>query len=189
MLYKKNYFFPALLFIVLVVVIAINFLYLSPKISSDKKTVFSLGVPGMTERGLIPMSNWEWLGAISANTRGFLDKFIATSTFSGKVVEVSENPGKEKLKASYYYVGERGYYAYNGKISLESENGKVQPFLFSPRRIKDAKVVEVTESGELPREFKDIKVGQSIEIEEAVDLALPNVNDENLVSLTIRILR
>jgi hypothetical protein len=43
--------------------------------------------------------------------------------------------------------------------------------------------------GSQVKKFSDIKIGDRIEIEETVDLKLPNQNDENLISLEVRIIK
>lgn len=137
----------------------------------------------------IPRSNLEWLGNISLKGGKQLKSFIVTTTFEGKVVEVSNEHGWWKIGTKYYYVGKLGYYEYAGKITLEDTERDKQLLLISTKRMNELKVFQVSNGKNTPAKFSDIRVGDKIELTETVDLTIPNQNDENLVSITIRIVK
>lgn len=136
----------------------------------------------------LPESNREWFEHISRVKKDVLKSLIVKMTVVGEVADISGKSGKLGGLEDYY-VGEKGYYHYEGLIRLKTESGDSNTVYFSKRRMEILKVYEVSERGVVEKRFSDIKVGDKIEIEEAVELAISNINDANVLSLTIRILK
>lgn len=138
----------------------------------------------------IPESNIEWFMDKTRIKKGYLTSFIATYTVNGKIIAVSNEPGRiAGLK--YYYTGEKGYYYYYGKLTLQSlRSGTIssQDAYFSKKRMEILKVYQVTNQGLIEKSFSDLKAGKFIEIKEAVDLSISNIDDINVLFLTIKIL-
>lgn len=133
-------------------------------------------------------SHLEWLNNVKIYQKNILKQLTVTSIVKGQVVEVSREKGKlSGLK--YYYTGEAGYYVYHGSVKLTSEEDTENTLYFSEKRMKVIKIYEYSSQGINERKFEDIKVGDIVEVEESVDLALPNINDENVLYLTIKILK
>lgn len=113
---------------------------------------------------------------------------VATMKVKGTIMEVSLQPGKLPTEGKHYYVGESGSYEYRGKLVIMVDGRKSNIF-FSPHRMELLRISEMTEQGDLPRTFDSLREGEAVEIEENVDLIAPNVNDENVRSVTLKIVR
>jgi hypothetical protein len=139
----------------------------------------------LSEEFSLPKSNLEWFYAsIGLLPKGFLKSSLITSTITGRVVEIDNTPDKVKILSKHYYIGEPGYYNYAGRIMLSTKDGKTHTFFFSPRRVELMKVAE----GKIQKSFDDIKVGDTIEVSETIELTRSNINDENLISIDVKIL-
>ena len=135
-------------------------------------------------------SNLEWVTAnIGLTPKEFMKQSLIATTAQGTVTEASQTQGSLNVLSKHYYVGNPGTYAYNGSISLTGPDTMTKTFYFSPKRMEMMKVYRVSGARMTPVSFSDIQSGKSAEIEETVDLTKPNINDENLVSLVVRILQ
>jgi hypothetical protein len=137
-----------------------------------------------------PKSNIEWLTAnIAMTPKSHTKNSVISTTIHGVVTNTSEAHGEVAILSKHYFVGTPGSYAYHGALTLDDHSGNTRTFYFSPKRMNMMKVVRVQNTRETPATFKDIKSGDAVEVEEAVELTKSNINDENLLSLTVRILR
>ena len=134
-------------------------------------------------RSAISASGRDWLENVVGTSEEVMTKMLVTTTVFGKITDINQEKGKFPISGSYY-TGEPGFYTYAGQLKLVSENGPAERFYLSPRRMELVKVFN-PEGEEI--EFDDLQAGDEIEIEETVDLAIPNQNDANVLSLTIRI--
>lgn len=148
----------------------------------------SLNQSKLNGKSVMPDSNVEWLlNELLLLPNDELKSLIVTTTVFGKVKEAARENGKTGgLKD--YYVGEPGFYVYEGKISFDRADGTPSIYYFSPRRMKLMNIFRRTEAGKEIIRFEDIKPGDTVEIEESVDLSVPNLNDANVKSLTVTIL-
>ena len=49
------------------------------------------------------------------------------------------------------------------------------------------KVYRFTNQGVTEKKFADLRIGDMVEVEESVDLSLPNIDDQNVIYVNIRI--
>lgn len=131
----------------------------------------------------IPSSNLEWLSKAALVPKDVLKKMILATTVTGKIADSKLLSGRLSGFSEYYTGGEKGYYAYEGYIRLKPlDDGKVKNFYFSSKRMNIMRVID--KSGEKIN-FDDLKIGEVVEIEETVDLAILNIDDKNVISLTV----
>lgn len=137
-----------------------------------------------------PKSNLEWLAAnVGMTPKSFMKSSLLTTTVTGKVGGTSGEHGSLPIVARYYYVGTPGTYEYDGAITLSDPEGESRSIYFSPKRMKEMKVFAVRSGKLAPSEFAAIEAGDTVEIEETVDLSRSNINDDNLIGITVRILK
>ncbi len=135
-------------------------------------------------------SNLEWVVAnIGLIPEEQLKHSIIATAVTGTVVSSSQEPGSLPISAKHYYVGEPGYYDYTGKIVLAGLSGETKTYYFSPRRMETMEVYVVENGRQVPATFEEIATEDRVEIEETVDLAQSNIDDDNLISLTVLIYR
>lgn len=134
-------------------------------------------------RPAISASGRDWLENVTGTSEGVLTRMLVTTTVAGKITDINRKEGKFPIEGSYY-TGEPGYYAYAGQLKLVSENGTGERFYLSPRRME---LVKVFNADNEEISFDDLQVGDTVEMEETVNLAVPNQDDANVLSLTIRI--
>jgi len=135
----------------------------------------------------IPASNLEWLANEVVAPKTVLKRMIHTTAVGGEITEIKRQSGKLPGLKDYYTGPEKGYYTYGGFVRLKPlGEGKVESFYFSPKRME---VMETTDSTGQKIAFDDLSIGSIVEIEETVDLAVSNINDQNVISLTIKIIK
>lgn len=135
----------------------------------------------------IPASNLEWLANEALVPTTVLKKMLHTTTVGGEVVEVKREEGKLPGLRDYYTGTEKGFYAYGGLIKIKpAQTEAAETFYFSPRRME---IMEVTDAAGKKIKFDDLKTGMMIEMEETVDLAISNIDDQNVISLTIKVIK
>lgn len=123
----------------------------------------------------------EWLDNKTGMSREFMESLTVTEVVIGNVVSAERRNGKiGGLK--YYYTGEKGNYVYDSVLVLK-KNGKTIPLYFSALRTK---VLRVYRGSELI-ELEDLKDGESVMVSETVEVRKSNLNDQNLVNLTIKV--
>lgn len=132
----------------------------------------------------ISASGRDWLENVTGTSKQVMTKMLVATTVSGKITDISQERGKFPIKGSYY-TGEPGFYTYAGRLKLVSPNGTGERFYLSARRMELVKVFN--QAGE-EIGFGDLEPGDNVEMEETVDLATPNQNDANVLSLTIKII-
>lgn len=131
----------------------------------------------------IPSSNLEWLSKEVVIPKDVLKKMILATTVTGKIADSKLLSGRLSGFSEYYTGSEKGYYAYEGYIRLKPlDDGKVKSFYFSSKRMNIMRVID--KSGKKIN-FDDLKIGEVVEIEETVDLAILNIDDKNVISLTV----
>lgn len=131
----------------------------------------------------ISASGRDWLENVTGTSEGVLTRMLVTTTVAGKITDINRKEGKFPIEGSYY-TGEPGFYTYAGQLKLVSENGVGERFYLSPRRME---LVKVFNADNEEISFGDLEIGDTVEMEETVDLAVPNQNDANVLSLTITI--
>jgi hypothetical protein len=137
-----------------------------------------------------PKSNIEWLTAnIAMTPKSHTKSSVISTTIHGKIADTSLASGEIAILSRHYFVGTPGTYTYDSALTLNDKQGVSRTFYFSPKRTSMMKVVRVQNNRETPATFADIKTGDMVEVEETVELTKSNINDENLLSLTVRILR
>lgn len=129
-------------------------------------------------------SGRDWLENVVGTSKEIMTKMLVATTVSGKITDINQERGKFPIEGNYY-TGEPGYYTYAGQLKLASENGVGERFYLSPRRMELVKVFN--RAGE-EIGFGDLEAGDTVEMEETVDLAVPNQDDANVLSLTIKII-
>lgn len=134
-------------------------------------------------RPAISDSGRDWLENVVGTSKEVMTKMLVATTVSGNITDINQERGKFPIEGSYY-TGEPGYYAYAGQLKLVSENGMGERFYLSPRRME---LVKVFNADNEEISFGDLEVGDAVEMEETVDLAIPNQDDINVLSLTIRV--
>lgn len=135
-------------------------------------------------RPAISASGRDWLENMVGTSKEVMTKMLVATTVSGKITDINQDRGKFPIEGNYY-TGEPGYYTYAGQLKLVSENGMGERFYLSPRRME---LVKVFNPGGEEISFDDLQVGDTVEMEETVDLAVPNQDDANVLSLTIKII-
>lgn len=135
-----------------------------------------------SSRPAISASGRDWLENVTGTSEGVLTRMLVTTTVSGKISNINREKGKFPIEGSYY-TGEPGFYTYAGQLKLIAANGLAERFYLSPRRMELIKVLNA-DGGEI--KFDDLKVGDTVEMEETVDLTIPNQNDANVLSLVIK---
>lgn len=157
----------------------------------DDRIKMILAIDSLSEDSYtFPKSNLEWITAtIGLAPKGFTQSSIVTTTVAGTVTEQNEATGAIDIASRHYYVGTPGKYQYSGSLGLTSADDVTRTFFFSPRRMQEVSVFTVRNGKQTPINFADIKPGDQVEVEESVDLSRSNINDQNLISLTIRILK
>lgn len=135
-------------------------------------------------RPAISDSGRDWLENVTGTSEGVLTRMLVTTTVAGKITDINRKEGKFPIEGSYY-TGEPGYYTYAGQLKLVSENGVGERFYLSPRRME---LVKVFNADNEEISFGDLEVGDAVEMEETVDLAIPNQDDANVLFLTIKII-
>lgn len=169
------------------VLVASSYLYLETLKKDPKEFVlrsFIKSASLVPAESTFAKSNFEWLTYIGLTNKEFIKSSLISTTLTGTVVTTDTTPGKLPIEAKEYFVGEKGFYQYGSTITIKTESGLERTFYFSPQRTKAMKVMK----GNVVKKFNDIVPGTKIEITETVDLAVPNPNDANLVSLTVKIL-
>jgi hypothetical protein len=146
-------------------------------------TAKNLPISDDSPRPAISASGRDWLENVVGTSEEVMTKMLVATTVSGKITDINQEKGKFPISGSYY-TGEPGFYAYAGQLKLVSENGPAERFYLSPRRMELIKVFNPA-GGEI--EFDDLKAGDAVEMEETVDLVIPNQDDANVLSLIIRI--
>ena len=135
----------------------------------------------------IPASNLEWLANEVPVPITVLRRMIHTTAVGGEITEIKRESGKLPGLKDYYTGPEIGYYAYGGLVRLKPPGeGKIESFYFSPKRME---VMGVTDLLGKKIAFDDLSIGSIVEIEETVDLAVSNINDQNVISLTIKVIK
>lgn len=134
-------------------------------------------------RPAISASGRDWLENVTGTSEGVLTRMLVTTTVAGKITDISRKEGKFPIEGSYY-TGEPGFYTYAGQLKLISANGLAERFYLSPRRME---LVKVFNADNEKISFGDLEIGDTVEMEETVDLAVPNQDDANVLSLTITI--
>lgn len=135
-------------------------------------------------RPAVPASGRDWLENVTGTSEGVLTRMLVTTTVAGKITDINQDRGKFPIEGDYY-TGEPGYYTYAGQLKLVSENGMGERFYLSPRRME---LVKVFNRAGKEIGFGDLEAGDTVEMEETVDLAVPNQDDANVLSLTIKII-
>jgi hypothetical protein len=135
--------------------------------------------------GYIPVhisnSTLEWLDNKLKASGGVVRSLQVEEVIEGEVIRAGYMRGKiGGLK--YYYTGSPGYYEYASYILIKY-NGKSVPVYFSERRTQ----MMVVKAGSSPNSLQSIQPGDHVKIAEVIDLTKNNINDENLVSLTINV--
>lgn len=182
------------------VVFAAGFLVLATvRLTEFKKNIptVSFSTPSVAEQvaenilvaseNTIPASNLEWLANEALVPAAMLKKMLHTTTVGGEMVEVKREEGKLPGLRDYYTGTERGFYKYGGWVKikpLQSEGEEI--FYFSPKRME---IMEVTDAAGKKIKFDDLKTGMAIEMEETLDLAISNIDDQNVISVTIKVVK
>ena len=152
--------------------------------SKSPTTLLLNAIDEVPQDATFAKSNFEWLTNIGLTQKSFIKSSIIATTLKGTVEAVSDTDGSLQISSRHYYVGRSGYYDYAAAITLKTDDGNVRTFYFSPRRMANMKVFKESSL----RKLTDIKAGDKVEIIETVDLAVPNINDANLISLIVKIL-
>lgn len=181
------------------VIFAAGFLIMSTIRLGELKRTIPAGAPPLTtstpapanilqaSENTIPASNLEWLENEVLIPITILKKMLYSSVVAGKVVEIKRESGKLSGLKDYYAGPEKGYYVYQGLIRLKSsQDGYGETFYFSPREMN---IMKVTDAAGNEISFDDLKTGSMIEIEETVDLAVSNIDDQNVIALTIKVIK
>lgn len=135
-------------------------------------------------------SSLEWVAAtIGLTPKSHLKHSIVRTAVMGVVVAKTSTLNSLPILSRHYYVGAPGTYEFAGSLTLTSAVGETKVYHFSPRRMEFMKVFSLLRGKEMPAKFADITANNVVEIEETVDLAQSNVNDENLISITVRIIK
>lgn len=172
----KHFFMGAGVSVLIIAVAAMVYLRIQAK-----------NIPPASQDSLRPAisdSGRDWLENVTGTSEGVLTRMLVTTTVAGKITDINRKEGKFAIEGSYY-TGEPGFYTYAGQLKLVSANGLGERFYLSPRRMELVKVFN--RAGE-EIGFGDLEVGDTVEMEETVDLATPNQNDTNVLSLTIKII-
>ncbi len=133
-------------------------------------------------RPAISASGRDWLENVTGTSEGVLTRMLVTTAVAGEITDINREEGKFPIEGSYY-TGEAGFYAYAGQLKLIGGNELGERFYLSPRRME---LVKVFNPGGDEISFDDLRAGDTVEMEETVDLAIPNQNDANVLSLIIR---
>jgi hypothetical protein len=182
---KNSISIPLLVFAL--VLVASSYLYLETLKKNPREFVlrsFIKSASLVPEESTFAKSNFEWLTYIGLTNREFIKSSLISTTLTGTVVSAEATPGKLPIEAKEYFVGEKGFYQYGSTITIKTDSGLERTFYFSPQRTKAMKIMK----GNVNKKFTDVVPGSKVEITETVDLAVPNPNDANLVSLTVKIL-
>ncbi len=134
-------------------------------------------------RPAVSASGRDWLENVIGTSEGVLTRMLVTTTVVGEIADANRKQGKMPIEGSYY-TGEPGFYTYAGQLKLTAGSGMKESFYLSPRRME---LVKVFNAGNEEISFDDLKTGDAVEMEETVDLAAPNQDDANVLSLIIRI--
>ena len=143
-------------------------------------------IPSLSQdspRPAISASGRDWLENVTGTSESVLTRMLVTTAVAGKITDINREEGKFPIEGSYY-TGEPGFYTYAGQLKLVSRDGLGERFYLSPRRME---LIKVFNADGREIDFDDLEVGDMVEMEETVDLAVPNQNDANVLSLTIRI--
>jgi hypothetical protein len=162
-------------------IILISFFYLPV----DRTNIGSVNSFPTPSSDAIPKSNIEWLTTRQRFDKGMLKNFKVEYTIQGKLVSVEEETGKiEGLED--YYVGEEGKYVYGAKLTLD-HLGNRKTIYFSNKRLSIIKLYKYDKllNKYISIQLKELMPGKKIEVTEVVDLAISNINDENVLSLNI----
>lgn len=135
-------------------------------------------------RPAVSASGRDWLENVVGTSEEVMTKMLVVTSVSGKITDINQERGKFPIEGNYY-TGEPGYYTYAGQLKLVSGNGVGERFYLSPRRMELVKVFN--RAGE-EIGFGDLEPGDTVEMEETVDLAVPNQDDANVLFLTIKII-
>ena len=146
------------------------------------KNILPIPQESRSPRPAISDSGRDWLENVTGTSEGVLTRMLITTTVAGRITDINRKEGKFPIEGSYY-TGEPGFYTYAGQLKLINPNGLGERFYLSPRRMELVKVFNAR-GGEIS--FDDLKVGDAVEMEETVDLAVPNQNDANVLSLIIK---
>lgn len=135
----------------------------------------------------IPASNLEWLANEVLAPKTVLKRMVHITAVAGEITEIKRESGKLPGLKDYYTGPEKGYYSYGGYVRLKPlGEGNIESFYFSPKRME---VMGVTDLLGKKIAFDDLVIGAVIEVEETVDLAVSNINDGNVISLTIKVIK
>lgn len=181
------------------VVFAAGFLVLATVRLAEFKKIIPLAKPAPTAESkptpanilaasedTIPASNLEWLANEALVPTTVLKKMLHITSVGGEVVEIKRESGKLPGLTDYYTGPEKGFYAYDGFIRIKpAPDENAESFYFSPKRVE---IMKITDASGKKIGFDDLKLGSTIEMEETVDLAVSNIDDQNVISLTIKVI-
>lgn len=134
-------------------------------------------------RPAISAAGRDWLENVIGISEGILTQMLITTTASGKIADINRDSGEISIDGDYY-TGKPGFYTYRGQLKLTGD-GVGERFYFSPRRME---IIRVFDANNQQISFDDLRIGDTVDIEETVNLAAPNQNDANVLSLSIRII-
>lgn len=161
------------------------------KIANMDRQVLDSCLEKVSPSYTMPKSNLDWMfdNLMLAQKKLAPDfDLIMTTRVRGKITGISSRPGEIPLEGKHYYVGRPGFFKYDGKIDMTLDNGKAVEIFLSPKRMKLLRVVTESDQGDVPSSFDAVETGDEIELEETTDLVRPNINDDNIVSISLRIL-
>lgn len=183
---KQKILYLRMVFVsIIAVVFAAGFLILATvRLQEIKKTVLPVN---QSTNNTIPASNLEWLANETLVPRTLLKKIVYTTVVAGEITEIKRGPGRLSGFKDYYTGPEKGYYVYGGYIRLKPVGGgKGEIYYFSPRIME---IMGITDFYGKKISFDELTIGSMVEIEETADLVVSNINDQNVISLAIKVIK
>lgn len=168
---KKIIFF---LLIIILITVSINIKFGQVRTRTKAVGQNSTGTNQMDDFA-IPERNLQWLQNLGKGEKGILIRTNITTVVKGKVIQIAEVPGQVDDDYGYYFLK---------SMLIQAENGNQNIVYFSPWRVE---VMQIFNKFGKTINFADINKGDIVEIEESLDLLRPNLNDENVLYLIIRV--
>lgn len=125
----------------------------------------------------IPDTNVKWFMNKTKARKDIMTESTMTYTVEGEVVVISQTPGNV----------EGDDYHYLRSLVIKNKSNEENIVYFSPRRTQIMRVIKNQGGAYSNMSYNDITAGDYIEIEESVDLLIPNFEDQNVLFLTLTI--
>lgn len=125
----------------------------------------------------IPDTNVKWFMNKTKAIKDIMTKAAMTYTIEGEVTAISQTPGNV-AGDDYHYLR---------SLIVKNKNNEENIIYFSPRRTSIMRVIKNHGGTYSNMSYNDITVGAYIEIEESVDLLMPNLEDQNVLFLTLMV--